>query len=75
MDTLIEPPVLNITAYKSEAKSLGGQDSPESLDVTWVRGNKTFDRTYMELYGKCQNTGVGRHYAFEILSFHTKLLV
>ncbi|KAI4928802.1 hypothetical protein J4E85_005423 [Alternaria conjuncta] len=56
MDTLLESPVLTITAYKSEVESLGGQDSPELLDITWVKENKTFDRTYMELYGKCQNT-------------------
>ena len=75
MDTLIESPVLNITAYKSEAYLLGGQDSPELLDTTWLKENKTFDRTYMELYGKCQNTGVGRHWALEILSYHAKRLV
>jgi len=67
MDTLLESPVLNITAYKSEAESLGGQDSPERLDITWMRDNKTFGRTYMELYGKCQNTGVGRHWALKML--------
>jgi len=59
MDTPIQSPVLNISAYKSEAESLVGQDSANLSDVTWVRENKTFDRTYMELYGKCQNTGVG----------------
>ena len=61
MDELITAPALNISAYKSEAESLGGQDSPDILGITWVRGNKTFDWAYMELHGKCQNTGVGRH--------------
>ena len=60
-DMPIQSPVLNITAYKGEVEDFGGQDSPEQLDIAWVRDNKTFDRTYMELYGKCQNTGVGRY--------------
>lgn len=54
----LSAPVLNISAYDYEDKLLSGQNTPELLNKTWARGNRTFEYEYIKNNGKCQNTGV-----------------
>lgn len=54
----LDAPALNISVYASEDKSLGGQNSSQVLEMSWVRNNETFNRTYIEQKGSCQTKGV-----------------
>lgn len=49
---------LNISAYMSEDKSLGGQNSSGILPQTWIKDNETFNFTYFDSRKSCQNIGV-----------------
>ncbi|KAH7351445.1 hypothetical protein BKA66DRAFT_278434 [Pyrenochaeta sp. MPI-SDFR-AT-0127] len=51
-------PALNITAYVSDDKRLGGQSSSGILEESWVRMNETFNITYIKENGTCQTMGV-----------------
>jgi hypothetical protein len=53
----LEAPALNISAYRTEDKTLGGQNSSLLLSQSWVRENQTFDITYVEERGSCQTLG------------------